>query len=204
MLRIVVIVVLLHHKIQIEKRRRKKETRKIANLVKKDNTGNCFKKIENPDQIEEIKIDRKMIPPGNYKSDRFESGQVFDLEIKIHVTEYRAEILVNEKNERFLAEFPKGVTQPIQYENQVKATSVYMFHQLIPLVRVHNYLSEQMGPPVAKRSISNWNHAIYEKFEFFEIWTKNKLIYFYINNVDETGINIIVKKHRFIVLAMKR
>jgi len=54
-----------------------------------------------------------MIPPGNYKSDGFESGQVFDLEIKIHVTEYRAEILVNEKNERFLAKFPKGVTQPI-------------------------------------------------------------------------------------------
>ena len=126
MLRIAVIVVLLHHKIQIEKRRRKKETRKIANLVKKDNTGNCFKKIENPDQIEEIKIDPKMIPPGNYKSDGFESRQVFDLEIKIHVTEYRAEVLVNEKNERFVAEFPKGVTQPTQYGNQVKATSVYM------------------------------------------------------------------------------
>jgi len=41
--------------------------------------------------------------------------------------------------------------------------------QLIALAMVHNYLSEQMGPPVAKGSISNWNHAIYEKLEFFEI-----------------------------------
>jgi len=76
--------------------------------------------------------------------------------------------------------------------------------QLIALAMVHNYLSEQMGPPVAKGSISNWNHAIYEKLEFFEIWAKNKLIYSYINNVDETGININAKKHLFIVLAMKR
>ena len=90
-------------------------------------------------------------------------------------------------------------------ETRVKATSVYMSQfQLIPLARVHDYLSDQMGLPVAKGSVSNWNYAIYKKFEFFEIWTKNKLIYFYINNVDETGINIIVKKHLFIVLAMKR
>lgn len=136
-----------------------------------------------------------MIPPGNYKSDGFESRQVFDLEIKIHVTEYRAEVLVNEKNERFVAEFPKGVTQPTQYGNQVKATSVYMSQfQLIPLARVHDYLSDQMGLPVAKGSISNWNYAIYKKLEFFEIWAKNKLIHSYLNNVDETGININGKK----------
>jgi|GEM_PF-4659628 hypothetical protein len=57
---------------------------------------------------------------------RFESRQVFDLEIKIHVTEYRAEVLVHEKNEKFVVESPKGVTQLNQYVNQVKATSVYM------------------------------------------------------------------------------
>ena len=57
---------------------------------------------------------------------RFESRQVFDLEIKIHVTEYRAEVLVDEKNEKFVVESPKGVTQLNQYVNQVKATSVYM------------------------------------------------------------------------------
>ena len=106
LLRIAVIVVLLHDKIQIEKRNKK--NRKLGG--QKGQTGNCLKKIENPDQIEEIKIDRKMIPPGNYKSDGFEPRQVFDLEIKIHVTEYRAEVLVHEKNERFVAEFPKGVT----------------------------------------------------------------------------------------------
>ena len=51
-----------------------------------------------------------------------------------------------------------------------------------------------MGLPVAKGSISNWNYAIYEKLEFFEIWAKNKLIHSYLNNVDETGININGKK----------
>ena len=177
-----------------KKKKRNKKNRKPGG--QKGHTGNCLKKIENPDQIEEIKIDRKMIPPGNYKSDGFESRQVFDLEIKIHVTEYRAEVLVNEKNERFVAEFPKGVTQPTQYGNQVKATSVYMSQfQLIPLARVHDYLSDQMGLPVAKGSISNWNYAIYKKLEFFEIWAKNKLIHSYLNNVDETGININGKKH---------
>ena len=41
--------------------------------------------------------------------------------------------------------------------------------QLIALARVHDYLSDPMGLPVAKGSISNWNYAIYEKLEFFEI-----------------------------------
>jgi len=49
-----------------KKKKRNKKNRKPGG--QKGHTGNCLKKIENPDQIEEIKIDRKMIPPGNYKT----------------------------------------------------------------------------------------------------------------------------------------
>ncbi len=49
------------------------------------------------------------------------------------MTEYQAEILVNENGDHYVAEFPKGVTEPAQYGSSVSATAVYLSQfQLIP------------------------------------------------------------------------
>jgi hypothetical protein len=56
----------------------------------------------------------------------FESRQVFDINISLHVTEYRAQILENENGVQFVANFPDGVTKSTQYGSGVKAHSTYM------------------------------------------------------------------------------
>ena len=45
-------------------------------------------------------IDRRTLPTGNYKSDGFETRQVFNVKISTEVTEYRAEVLVDDNGQR--------------------------------------------------------------------------------------------------------
>ena len=99
--------------------------------------GATLQRDPNPDQIEDLPIDRRTIPPGRYKAAGFDSRQVIDIEIHKHVTEYRAEILEDAHGHQFVAQFPAGVTRPVQYGNRVKALSVYKSQQqLIPYQRI--------------------------------------------------------------------
>lgn len=63
--------------------------------------GCCLEPFEKPTEIKPIEIDRKNLPPGNYKFDGFESRQVIEIETNINVIEYRAEVLVNERGEKY-------------------------------------------------------------------------------------------------------
>ena len=69
--------------------------------------GTTLQKIDIPDFVEEIKVDRRTLPAGRYRHDGFETRQVFDIDISRVVTEYRAQILKNDNGNRFVAPFPK-------------------------------------------------------------------------------------------------
>jgi transposase len=118
--------------------------------------GVRLKKFEKPDKIKIIKINKKTLPPGEYKEVGYESRQVVDMEIKRIVTEYRVQVLENEKGKKYVAPFPKEVSTEVQYGNNLKANSVYMSQfQLLPYNRIQDYFSEQMGIPLSSGSIFN-------------------------------------------------
>ena len=153
--------------------------------------GTTLQKIDNPDEIEEILINRKSIPKGIYHRIGFDARQVFDIKISTHVTEYRAEILEDQNGNQFVADFPEHVSKAAQYGNEVKAQSVYMSQfQLIPLDRVCDYFNDQVGLPISKGSISNFNKEAFERLEYFEVWVKEQLLLSPFNHADETGINL--------------
>lgn len=154
--------------------------------------GCTLEKRETPDAIEEILIDRRTIPAGSiYREVGYESRQVIDVKIKVHVTEYRAEVLEDETGKRYVARFPDGVTKAIQYGGGVKAESVYLsMFQLVPLSRVQEQFSAQMGLPLSKGSVLNWNQEAYERLAMFEVWAKQQLLASALNHADETGINV--------------
>ena len=157
----------------------------------KGHAGSCLHQVPNPTSVEEILVDRTTLPKGRYSQVGFETRQVFDVEVTVHVKEYRGEILENAKGEQFVAAFPKGVTEPVQYGNTVKATSVYMSQfQLVPLARVQDHFHDQIGLPLSKGSVSNWNVTAFEKLEAFETWARRELINSICCNADETGINV--------------
>lgn len=158
--------------------------------------GCTLKKTGTPDAIEEIAIDRKTIPTKRtYRKVGFESRQVVDVKVRVHVTEYRAEVLQDDMGNRYVAPFPEGVTKAIQYGSGVKAKSVYLSQfQLIPLMRVQDHFTDQMGLPLSKGSIANFNQEAYERLAPFESWAKTTLLASRLNHADETGINVGGKK----------
>lgn len=167
-----------------------KEKRKPGGQEKHE--GVTLEKTATPDAIEEIVIDRRTIPAGrSYRQAGYESRQVIDLEIRRVVTEYRAEVLEDEFGTRYVARFPEGVTKAVQYGGGVKAESVYLSQfQLVPLARVGEHFSDQMGLPLSKGSVLNWNQEAYERLVPFELWAERQLLTSPLNHADETGINI--------------
>jgi transposase len=171
----------------------KRKKRKQGGQV--GHTGSTLEKVENPNEIEEIFINKKTIPPGIYKHVGFESRQVFDIKISTHITEYRAEILEDKKGNQYVANFPEHVKKAVQYGNEVKSQSVYMSQfQLIPLTRVTDYFNDQVKLAISKGSISNFNQEAFEKLEYFEQWAKEQLLQSPFNHADETGINLNGKR----------
>ncbi|MCK5370879.1 MAG: IS66 family transposase [Cyclobacteriaceae bacterium] len=157
----------------------------------KGRVGVTLQRVDDPDEIEDIKLDRRKLPPERYKEVGYESRQVFGIEISRVVTEYRAQILEDSKGNRFVAPFPDDVTKAVQYGKSVKAHSVYMSQfQLIPYNRVQDYFKEQLQIPISSGSVYNFNLEAYDLLGEFEEKVKSKLAESALMHVDETGINI--------------
>jgi transposase len=107
------------------KKRPKSKTGKKAG-GQKGHVGTTLKKIDAPDKVKVIKVNRSKLPAGRYRQVGYSSRQVFDIDISRVVTEYRAQILENDKGKQFVASFPKDVTKAVQYGIGLKAHSVYM------------------------------------------------------------------------------
>jgi transposase len=162
----------------------------------KGHVGTTLKKVDDPDKVKLIKIDRSKLPPGRYRQVGFDSRQVFDIDISRVVTEYRVQILQDDKGNRFAATFPKGVTKAVQYGTGLKAHSVYMSQfQLIPYNRIQDYFADQLHMPVSEGSIFNFNKEAFRSLADFENRVKNELTASDLAHADETGINIGGKRH---------
>ncbi len=157
----------------------------------KGHKGTTLAKVDDPDIIEELSIDQRTLPRGDYKNTGYETRQVFDIQISRTVTEYRAEILEDQDGNRFVAEFPAGITQSAQYGASVKAHAVYMSQfQLLPYGRITDYFAEQMGFPLSAGTLFNFNQCAYDSLEGFEALAKQKLIEATMAHADETGMNV--------------
>jgi transposase len=162
----------------------------------KGHVGTTLKKVDDPDKIKEIKVDRSKLPAGQYRQVGFESRQVFDIDICRVVTEYRAQILEDANGKQFVASFPEGVKKAVQYGTGLKAHSVYMSQfQLIPYNRIQDYFADQLHIPLSEGSIFNFNMQAFGLLADFEALVKNHLAASDLAHADETGINISGKRH---------
>ena len=170
----------------------------------KGHRGSCLKPVSNPDKIVELKLDKKSLEQRRYTKAGYESRQEINIKISREVTEYRAEVLQDSDGNKYVASFPPGVTQKVQYGSSVKAHAVYMSgFQLIPYNRIEGYFSDQMKIPLSAGSIFNFNEEAYDKLELFDEIAKAKLLSSNLIHADETGININGKLHWLHVAANK-
>jgi len=180
--------------------RKRGSRRKVTGVKRKPggqpgHPGKQLEMVKDPDEIFDLEIDRRTLPPGQYSSNGFERRQVIDIKISRHVTEYRAEVLSNASGAQFVAEFPPEATRPAQYGSDLKAMSVYMSQQqLIPYDRVLDYFSDQCRIAISEGSVFNFNQRAYELLEAFELVARTRLINSGVLHADETGINISGKR----------
>jgi len=171
------------------KRSREKTGKKAGG--QNGHVGTTLQKVDNPDKVKEIEVDRRKLPAGQYRQVGFETRQVFDIDISRVVTEYRAQILENDKGTRFVAPFPEGVTKAVQYGTGLKAHSVYMSQfQLVPYNRIQDHFADQLNVPVSEGSIFNFNNEAFRLLGNFENQVKKELTASDLAHADETGINI--------------
>jgi len=162
----------------------------------KGHVGKTLKKVDDPDKIEVIKIDRRKLPLARYREVGFDTRQVFDIDISRIVTEYRAQIVEDDNCNRFVAPFPEGVTKAVQYGTGLKSHSVYMSqYQLVPYNRIQDHFVDQLNIPVSEGSIFNFNKEAFQLLGDFEAWVKDKIASSDLAHADETGINIGGKRH---------
>jgi transposase len=162
----------------------------------KGHAGTTLKKVDDPDIIEPIEVDRSKLPPGRYRQVGYDARQVFDIDISRVVTEYRAQVLEDDKGTQFVAPFPEGVTKAVQYGTGLKANSVYMSQfQLIPYNRIQDYFVDQLHVPISEGSIFNFNKEAFLALADFETRVKDELAASDVAHADETGINIGGKRH---------
>jgi transposase len=162
----------------------------------KGHKAHIIQKVENPDIIEDIQIDFSKLPKGKYTDAGFESRQVIEIEISRVVTEYRAQMVQDKAGCFYVAEFPKGISRPVQYGMSVKAHAIYLSqYQLIPYSRVEEHFDDWLNIPISKGSIYNFNLEAFRKLELFEKILQLQLTESEFLHVDETGINIGGKGH---------
>ena len=106
----------------------------------KGHTGTTLQKVDDPDLVKQLKVDRRSLPKGRkYQQDGYETRQVIDIDISRFVTEYQAQVLKDDQGNRFVADFPEGVSRGVQYGTGVKANAVYMSQfQLLPYDRIRD------------------------------------------------------------------
>ena len=158
--------------------------------------GTTLQPVSDPDEIENLLVDRRTLPKGRYQDVGYESRQVIDLDISKVVIEYRAQVLEDQQGRRFVAPFPEGVTRPIQYGVGVKVNAVYMSqYQLVPYNRIEDHFLDQMQMPISAGSVFNFNQEAYERLELFDRWVRTQLTLSSLIHGDETGINIGGKRN---------
>ncbi len=153
--------------------------------------GTTLKQTKNPDEVKELEVDRSTIPTGKYTVIGYEKRQVIDISIKKVITEYQAQILIDENGTRYVADFPKDVSKAVQYGNALKAHSVYMSqYQLLPYDRMREYFKNEFNIPLSTASIYSFNKQAYNKLEPFIDIVKQNLNVAKVVHADETGVNV--------------
>jgi transposase len=164
--------------------------------------GVTLKPVDNPDEIKTITLDRRSLPRGNWHEVGVERRQVIDIRFERHVTEYCAQILENEQGQRYVADFPAGVTRPAQYGESVKAHAVYLsMFQMLPYDRIQSMFADQYGIPLSAGSLVNFNRGASERLTPFDALAREWLSAEPLLHADETGLNVDGKRHWLHVLS---
>jgi len=181
------------------KSQRKKSTRSSGGQP--GHKGHTLKQVEHPDQTEHHEVSHCSQcgeDLSTHSASEHEARQVFDLpEIKIQVTEHRAEIKVCPHCEgRTKGTFPNGVTQAVQYGEGVQAMATYLSHyQLLPYQRLQELFQDLFNVSLSQGTLNRLLTRGYQHLEEFEQGVKTRLKTSTVVHFDESGLRVKARLH---------
>lgn len=157
--------------------------------------GSTLEKVDNPDETIEYRVTECSNCGTSLEEvpvERYIVRQVFEVpKIKIKVTEHRGEVKICPHCKKVnTAKLPEGITQPVQYGEQLKAIMVYLSqYQLIPYERLKEFFEDIFGQRISKGTLASANETCYKLLKPIEENIKETLktsidaVHF-----DETGL----------------
>jgi transposase len=138
------------------KSRRKRHGRKSGGQA--GHVGYTLKAVSKPDHVKVHAVKKCQYCQKSLRKAkvlRYEKRQVYDIPpMRMEVTEHRVEVKGCMCGQESKAEFPQGITQPVQYGPEVKAQAVYLNqYQMIPLERVSETFEDLYGHRLAEGTI---------------------------------------------------
>ncbi len=175
----------------LRKRSRKKSGGQTGHI------GYTLKAVEKPEHVKVHRVEQCNhchVSLKKVTASRYEKRQVFDVpRVRVEVTEHQAEVkgcpYCGTENR---GEFPEGVSQPVQYGDEIKAQMVYFNHyQMLPLERTAEVIEVLYGQAISEgtivdvgqevsRQVSGANDAIRQHL------TENEAVVHF----DETGARV--------------
>ena len=159
--------------------------------------GTTLLAVSHPDRVEVHRIHQCkhcLASLEGITPEAVEKRQEFGLpSVRIEVTEHQAEIKrCPQCGAVTRADFPEGITQPVQYSPEIKAQVVYLNqYQMIPLERVSETLAEFYGQRVAEGTIVEACQEVAEKVKPVNTAIKTHLTeQEAVVHFDETGAQI--------------
>jgi len=179
--------------------RKKEKLTKTGKKVgaQKGHIGTTLQLVDKPDEVVKLNID-----PANLPKDRTftelpsQKRQEFNIKISTFVTEYQAQVLVDNLGKKYIAQFPKGIDGAVQYGPSVRGMAVYLSnYQMLPFERMQDLFQHQTNLPISTGTLVNMNAEASKLLLEFEQTAKIALIKSSLIYHDETGINIAGKTH---------
>lgn len=168
----------------------------------KGHKWDTLKQSLNPDIITNIEIhncEHCSADLSNILATNETKRQIIDIPKPTYiVTEYRAwEKICPCCNHLNKAQFPQWVEDFVGYWPNIKASSVYIYNQLMSSYdRTQRCLEETYWLKISQTALMNFNKKSYENLEDFENYLKRALISAPTLHADETGVRINAKTSR--------
>ena len=170
--------------------------------------GRTLKPVEHPDEIIEYKLERCPVS-GRLLSDGDIIGeirrQVFELPApRLAVTEHRV-FVYRSGGQTVQAEFPAGVSAPVQYGRAFQSFLVYLHeYQLVSQERVSQFCEDLYGYAVSEGTLAKAREQCFAELAEFETAVKKRLGQSAVLHSDESGVRDEGKLHWVHVAASEQ